>query len=254
MVDAIAIPLGTVVLEHNGARLLQFDLTSHRVQLQSAVDSVDKDAITWYPTFKNPYNCHETATMRRGMAFFMNPIVPNVQPGYYFSGVYVVTLGMTPEMQAALDVVNRIFAPAPGQVPYDGVLLNYYNTKSDYLSQHSDKGIKPGEDVVMISLGPGIRIFRVTRKQGLKVVFSKDFVSSPFRALVMTGDSFQQTFQHGIPKLRLRASDFPEDFPNGVLPESADMPRLSMTFRRHDAVLAARDHARFVADQSKKSP
>ena len=161
----------------------------------------------------------------REIGFFSN----NSQ-GYKYAGQVSQAAPVPGTVQQLMDVVNGSFG-----TQFNGCLINHYTNGHDYLGAHGDdeRGLSNGM-VVGLSYGPGIRKFRIRRKdkasfqygggdpvdpeQCIPEMPAKKFIDvemSPQMCIAMTGN-FQKEFTHEIPKQT-----------------RVEVPRLSCTFRTH---------------------
>ena len=144
--------------------------------------------------------------------------------GYRYAGQVSESQPMPGLVKQLMDTVNATF-----QTNFNGCLINHYINGSDYLGAHGDdeRGLSNGI-VVGISYGPGVRKFRIRRKDKQSFEYGDgnpceseiakkfwDIEMPPQMCLVMTGN-FQREFTHEIPKQ-----------------VKVEGPRLSCTFRTH---------------------
>lgn len=126
---------------------------------------------------------------QRDVGFFSSKSI-----GYHYSGQLSKSKQMTPQLELLLDLVNNLFGS-----DFNGILINRYNSGSEYIGPHSDdeKNLdKTG--VVSISYGSD-RIFRIREKKTKKLF--KDIEISNCDIIHMGGD-FQKEFTHEIPKTK----------------------------------------------------
>lgn len=140
---------------------------------------------------------------RRDVSFFSNTSI-----GYKYSGKTAPSKQLTANLAKLLRSINKLYG-----AEFNGILVNRYNTGSDYISAHSDdeSNLDP-IGVVAISYGSS-RIFRIRDKKTKTIV--NDFYTENNSILHMGGD-FQKEFTHEIP------------IEKGIIE-----PRYSFTFRKH---------------------
>lgn len=132
--------------------------------------------------------------------------------GYRYSGVHHTAAGWLPRLAPLRE---RLVAQLG--VPFNFVLLNYYQDQNDSMGWHADNEPELGEEPVIASLSFGVERTLLVRA-GEKIPgvrrISKKLRLPHGSLLVMRGNS-QRAFEHALPKSRL---------PCG--------PRLNLTFRQ----------------------
>lgn len=195
------------------AYLFEFDLTAYRSLLQRASE-VAKPMLVVHPPLGLLYG--KPAFMRRNVGFFCEP---GDSYGYFFSGQLAKANPLPPELRHLLATVNDRF-----NARYNGILVNYYASGEDYISDHRDDelGLDPSAGVLTISYGAE-RKFVVKKWNHAKNAPHPNKESPWVRvltrschALLMAGADFQTALSHGIP------------------PQSGAGWRISYTFRVHD--------------------
>lgn len=129
---------------------------------------------------------NKPVTFHRDIGFFSD-----TSHGYKYTNQITTAQPLTLELETLLKKVNTTL-----QVPFNGILINRYNSGNDYIGAHSDDEheLAPGGIVACISLGQS-RIFRVHNKQTRQ---RTDINTKNGQLLLMKG-SFQSEFTHGIP-------------------------------------------------------
>ncbi len=114
---------------------------------------------------------------------------------YMFGGKETdVSSAMPKEFQPFLDFLNR------GQtVPFNQVVINWYETGADYTAAHSDceLGMLEDAEIATLTLGESNRPFRIREKGGEH--FCLEVICGHGTILTMFGD-MQKCFLHEIPK------------------------------------------------------
>ena len=144
--------------------------------------------------------CHQ----QRDVGFFSSS-----SKGYNYSNTMTKALPMTSLLEELLEKVNSYL-----DTKFNGILVNRYNTGTDYLSAHSDseKGLDRNKMVAGLSFG-ATRTFRIRDKKTNKII--KDYQLPAGTLYVMDGE-FQQEFKHEIPIQKIIKD-----------------ARISLTFRTH---------------------
>ena len=117
--------------------------------------------------------------------------------GYRYSGSTLYPPADVPEAMASLLAWAReAFPPPDGHAV--GILVNRYESGSDYISFHADdeKNLD-GDFVATVSTGAD-RSFVVKEKATKKTVAKLSTARHPM--IVMEGPSFQKEYIHGVPK------------------------------------------------------
>jgi len=126
--------------------------------------------------------CHQ----QRSVGFYSD-----VSCGYNYSKQKAPSKKMTPLLIQLLDFVNEVY-----QSEFNGVLVNKYESGSEYIGKHSDdeRTLDAHAGVVMVSTG-AVRTFRIRNKEtGEKI----DIPMESDKIYQMWGD-FQKEFTHEIP-------------------------------------------------------
>lgn len=126
--------------------------------------------------------CHQ----HRSVGFFSDE-----SEGYRYSRRLMTSQPLTDNLRVLLGDINRKFGTS-----FNGILVNRYDSGSDYISAHSDdeKGINV-DDVIAISYGT-VRTFRIREKQGRKIVAD---IPTESGKIIHMGGEFQREFTHEIP-------------------------------------------------------
>lgn len=145
----------------------------------------------------------KTAHQHRSVGFFSDEAM-----GYQYSGTTAPSQPLTPSLVSLLSQVNEFFGSA-----YNGILVNFYGTGSDYIGAHSDDERSLGPlGVISLSYG-ATRKFRIRDRSTREIVMD---VAVPSGALLRMGGDFQREFTHEVPvEKRIREG------------------RYSFTFRQH---------------------
>jgi alkylated DNA repair dioxygenase AlkB len=194
--------------EHKDARLFVLDDFFTPTECDEIVQHLDALVLEHQPKFKI---FGRVCRMHRSVGFFAEPGVA----GYAYAGQMSRSMPLTPELEALLRLVERVFAMPTG---YNGILINKYEDGTDYISPHSDdeKSLSNQVGVVCLSFGASRTMDFRTREPPLKT--TKVAVKSG-SLMCMHGAEFQRTYTHGIKALGKTAQ------PTGV--------RYSLTFRVH---------------------
>ena len=126
--------------------------------------------------------CHQ----QRSVGFYSD-----TSSGYHYSTQKAPSKKMTPTLIRLLDFVNEVY-----QSQFNGVLVNKYESGSEYIGKHSDdeRTLDAHAGVVMVSTG-AVRTFRLRNKAtGEKI----DIPMEVDKMYQMCGD-FQKEFTHEIP-------------------------------------------------------
>ena len=129
--------------------------------------------------------------------------------GYNYRNTQTKSKPLTPALKQILAYINTLTLSN-----YNGILINRYNSGSDYIGAHSDdvNGLDPVQGVVMISYGQ-IRTFRIREKVSKKIVAN---IQTEHCQILQMTNNMQVRYTHEIPMEKKR---------NGV--------RYSFTFRNH---------------------
>ena len=128
---------------------------------------------------------------------------------YSYSGKAFPSQPIPPMLQKYLDWANEFESKVSNKdginyIPYNMVLVNWYNDGTDYIGAHRDdeKQIIPHTNVMTISFGAE-RIFRVRHapKKGDDKIKKMDYKVTDNSFLIM-GGHFQDEFKHEIPKTK----------------------------------------------------
>ena len=113
------------------------------------------------------------------------------------------------ELQPFLRHVNEGL-----RVPFNQVVVNWYEDGLDHTPSHTDceKGMVPGAEIAILTLGDSDRPFVIRDKRGLH--FKMEERCPHGTILTMHGDT-QKEFRHGLPKQR-----------------ECNRSRISVTFRK----------------------
>tara|TARA_B100000927_G_scaffold288832_1_gene284240 strand:- start:1665 stop:2246 length:582 start_codon:yes stop_codon:yes gene_type:complete len=123
---------------------------------------------------------------QRNVGFFSNG-----SKGYYYSKKLMKSQKLTLNLEKLLEYINSKF-----NSKYNGILINYYEDGTQYISKHSDDE-KNLDDSGVVSVSYGeIRKFRIRDKKTNKII--KDIPTEPDKIIQMTGN-FQKEFTHEIP-------------------------------------------------------
>lgn len=123
---------------------------------------------------------------QRNVGFFSN-----CSKGYYYSKKLMKSQKLTLNLEKLLEYINSKF-----NSKYNGILINYYEDGTQYISKHSDDE-KNLDDSGVVSVSYGeIRKFRIRDKKTNKII--KDIPTENDKIIQMTGD-FQKEFTHEIP-------------------------------------------------------
>lgn len=108
--------------------------------------------------------CHQ----QRDVGFYSD-----MSQGYKYSNTMSEAFGLTPELKKLMQKVNLELGTT-----FNGILINRYNTGTDYLSAHSDseKGLDINKMVAGLSYG-AIRKFRIRDKKSNAII--SDFELDP---------------------------------------------------------------------------
>jgi alkylated DNA repair dioxygenase AlkB len=129
----------------------------------------------------------KTCCMHRCIGFFSDS-----SAGYRYSRQISESQPLPDFLDKLLEKVNMQFHSR-----YNGILVNLYRDKNDYISKHSDNEaeLDSTAGVVALSLGAS-RIFRIRDRTGAIV---KDIPTQHGQLICMSGD-FQKEFTHEIPR------------------------------------------------------
>jgi alkylated DNA repair dioxygenase AlkB len=178
--------------ESNGAKLKAGTLNAHGGKLlEAAVDEV-QEKLEAYP----PIELYgKVLRQRRHIGFFANP---QETVGYFYSRSVARSIMPGVAMTSLLDYVNELFGSE-----FNGVLVNYYPTGDDYISDHSDSeaGLDCKAGVVILSYGATRTMHFKKRKDapgGCCKHYELKLTNNS--VVVMGGPNFQKSYTHGIPK------------------------------------------------------
>ena len=202
----------SVVFAEDDARLVTYDLR----EWKELIDQATQDVLPFL--IKNPkFQLYgKECTMRRSLAFFANK---EDSLGYFFSGQLAHSKDPPDSLKTLLLFVNDKFGSA-----YNGVLVNKYEDGKEYISDHRDDegGLDSQVGVLSISVGAE-RTFRVKQWHAAKRAPCSrkdgkwyDVLTKPYHGIIMSGNSFQKKYTHGIPA------------------DKTEAWRMSFTFRKHD--------------------
>jgi alkylated DNA repair dioxygenase AlkB len=148
---------------------------------------------------------------QRDVGFFSD-----VSKGYNYSNQTMKSQVLTPELENLIDFVNEEMGS-----DCNGILINRYNSGSDYIGAHSDdeSGLSGNNEVFAITFYPdgksqNPRIFRVREKSSKSILV--DVKINHLEGVLMSGKNFQKKYTHEVPKMT-RCKDV----------------RVSFTFRKH---------------------
>ena len=193
---------------HNNARLFVLDNFFTADECKQIVRHLDTLELEHQPKIMM---FGRVCRMRRSIGFFATSGVA----GYGYAGQVSRAKTLTPELEAVLHLVERMFPTPTG---YNGILVNKYHDGTDYISPHSDeeRTLSQHVGVVGLSFGAGRTMDFKTREQPFET--KKVFVRSG-SLMCMHGADFQRSYTHGIKALGKREP------PVGV--------RYSLTLRMH---------------------
>ena len=228
-----------VLLAHEKGLLIEINFSDMLPQLKLA-SNVVVPYLDWY----RPFSVYgRPAHMLRGIVDMRDDVLANPSP-LTFSRQQFVPVQMMPEVES----VKKSIASKMG-VDFNACLANKYVKPADHISPHADN-----EDTVMaefgvmsISTGPGSRVFEIQEQKG---GMKWRFVSRPGYGLLMYGPDFQKTFFHAILKIKIPPQLWTQ---LGVQPDvDATKERTSLTFRRHNEEIAARNEKKRIDKNNKK--
>lgn len=139
----------------------------------------------------------------RSIGFFSDESI-----GYHYSGQMASSISCTPSLTVLLNNINTMF-----NTNYNGILINRYDTGTDYIGAHSDNELYLDKNGVVALSHGAIRKFRIRDKQTKKII--KDIPTTSNQIIHMGGE-FQKEFTHEIP-IEKKVKDI----------------RYSFTFRKH---------------------
>jgi alkylated DNA repair dioxygenase AlkB len=202
------------------AELREYDLTSMGALITEVVEIVCP-LLTHRPPLRKMFGrmCYQ----KRNVGFFADP---KDSYGYFYSEQVALSIPLPPPAMELLKAINAAFG-----LDFNGILVNEYETGTDYVSRHqdSDVGKDPPENVLAISYGAE-RKFRIRRNN--KII--ADAPTRHMHALLMTGSQFQKGLQHEIPQ------------------QSNVGRRVSLTFRTHDKAYEEEQMANLESNKRKR--
>ena len=123
----------------------------------------------------------------RDVGFFSDEV-----KSYNYSGQQMSSQPLGPQLQQLLSYVNFNSGSS-----FNAVLVNRYNSGSDYIGAHSDnEHLDPQSGVVCLSIGAR-RTFRIRDKVTKQILVDVDLPSGSVVAMI--GPSFQSRYTHEIP-------------------------------------------------------
>ena len=229
-----------VLLAHEKGLLIEINFSDMLPQLKLASTAVVPH-LDWYRPFL-VYG--RPARMLRGIVDMRDDVLANPSP-LTFSRQQFFPVQMMPEVES----VKKSIASKMG-VDFNACLANKYLTPADHISPHADNEntVMPEFGVMSISTGPGSRVFEIQEQKG---DMKWRFVSRPGYGLLMYGPDFQNTFFHAILKIKIPPQLWIQ---LGVQPDvDATKERTSLTFRRHNEEIAAKNEKKRIEKDNKKS-
>lgn len=188
------------------AKLIEFDLFADpdwMTIIEKVADEAQPQLIR-HPKLGKLYG--KDMRMQRSVGFFANP---KETVGYKFSRQVMKSIPPSEAMVALMAMISELIGSK-----INGILVNWYENGSEYISPHSDdeRGLSD-TGVFCISLGAD-RTFRLRNKATKKILF--DTYTRHGTALMMQGCDFQKVMTHEIPKCA-----------------AITTPRISITGRHH---------------------
>jgi len=229
-----------VLLAHEKGLLIEIDFSDMLAELKLA-STVVIPHLDWYRAF-SVYG--RPAHMLRGIVDMRDDVLMNPSP-LTFSRQQFFPVQMMPEV----EYVKKAVASKMG-VSFNACLANKYMTPSDHISPHADNEntVMAEFGVMSISTGPGSRVFEIQEQKGS---MKWRFVSRPGYGLLMYGPDFQKTFYHAVLKIKIPSQLWTQ---LGVQPDvNATKERTSLTFRRHNEEIAAKNEKKRIDHEKKKA-
>jgi alkylated DNA repair dioxygenase AlkB len=126
----------------------------------------------------------KSCVIHRDIGFFTDASVD----GYRYPGYLVVSQPLTLQLQTILQTVNEFT-----RSDFNAILLNRYNSNTDYMSAHSEPTLG---SVFSLSLSSK-RIVRIREKATKRRI--QELVVTNGQLLGMCGPDFQRLFTHEVP-------------------------------------------------------